>query len=164
MNNKLKFSFYVSLVSLACLLLSCSGQLKTLKYYYAGESTELSKNQTKRLSNYLNGEFYSYEIGRNVSAYPVAFLISDSGKKSVILACEGITNECNISVQIYQILKKYEKKNKEKFYILALEKTLIHNYKFREQLSKKKINLKKNKNIFFDYIFLPTDSCSSDDC
>ena len=165
MIKNLKYSFFISYMTIIFLCIGCTGNLKTLKYYYVQENISLSNEQIKRLSNYLNGEFYSYDIGRNIFAYPIAFLVSESGDKSVILACDGIIDECNTSVEIYQLIKKYEKKNNENFYILALKnKILINDYNFKNQLSKTKLTLKKNKNIFYDHIYLPSDNCSGDDC
>ena len=165
MSKKQNFNFYIFLIILPFLFLSCEKDFKTLKYYYVQENKNFTAEQIKRLSNYLNGEFYSYDVGRNIFAYPIAFLISESGNKSVILACDGIIDECNTSVEIYQLIKKYEKKNNENFYILALKnKILINDYNFKNQLSKTKLTLKKNKNIFYDHIYLPSDNCSGDDC
>ena len=115
--------------------------------------------------NYLHGEFYSYEIGRNIIAQPLVFLISESGNKSIILACHGLINECNIDVQIYQIIKKYNKKENDNFKILAYEKKLlIKTTQLSSFKNKNIIRNNKNSKIFFDKIFIAADSCSGDDC
>jgi len=97
----------------------------------------------------------------------MVFLISDDGKKSVILACRGMLDECNSSIYIYPLIQKYKKKTNLDFKILALGKKIVQR-KNNEIINKKKIkytNLKNDqKNIFFDFIVLPSDSCTSEDC
>lgn len=155
------------LAVLLTLLTKCSG-FQTLKDLYTSPNVKLPKIQMQRLANYLNGEFYSTELERDVFAYPIAFIISDDGEKSVILACAGIFNECHEGVKIFQLIKKYEKKLKIKFKILALEKKLINSNSELELEVKnfknfKRINL-KNKENFYDLILIPSENCSGDDC
>jgi len=134
-----------------------------MKYYYVNPNINISSEQLSRLSNYLNGEFYSYQLDRRVDGYPIAFLITEDGKKSIILACHGKSNDCNTSIEIFQLIKGYEKKENQKIKILALEKKIL--IKENKILRKNKIiKLNKSKNIFKDYILLPSDKCSSDDC
>ena len=166
MKKKQNFKSSLMLLVTTFLFFGCAN-LKTLSSFYVAENHSIKNEQLKRLQNYLLGDFYSYEIGRNVFAYPIAFLISENGDKSAILACQGIVNDCNVSVQIYQLLKKYEIKTKSKFYILALDKKFVSpNIKLNNitQSNITKQFLEKNNNIFFDHILIPSDSCSGDDC
>ena len=166
MKKKQNFNLSLMLLLTVFLCFGCAN-LKTLSSFYAPKNFSINNEQSKRLQNYFLGDFYSYEIKRNVFAYPIAFLISENGDKSAILACQGIINECNVSIQIYQLLKKYEMKTKNKFYILALDKKIVSpNIKMNNKthLSKTKQFLEKNNNIFFDHILIPSDSCSGEDC
>jgi hypothetical protein len=45
------------------------------------------------------------KLKRNVFAYPIAFLISQNGDKSVYLLAKEF-DECNVSVHVYQLLKE----------------------------------------------------------
>ena len=148
------------------LLLTNCMNLKTLNEYYASDSISVSKEQEMRLQNYLSGEFFSYEIERYVDAYPLAFLISKDGKKSVILGCEGIVDDCNIHVHIFQLIKKYNKKENSNFKILALKRKIVTpNIKsLNKPLNKKFIKIMKNSNIYFDKILIPADNCNDEDC
>lgn len=169
MKKKLNFISSLTLLAICFLFIGCvnSKNFKTLKNFYVPENLSIKNEQLKRLQNYFLGDFYSYEIERNVFAYPVAFLISENGDKSAILACQGITNECNVSIQIFQLLKKYEIKTKNKFYILALDKKIVTpNLKLKNTTQSNKVKqfLEKNNNKFFDHILIPSDSCSDEDC
>jgi hypothetical protein len=169
MKKKQNFNSSLILLVISFLFFGCanSKNFKTLSSFYAPEDLLIQNGQSKRLQNYFLGDFYSYEIKRNVFAYPIAFLISENGDKSAILACQGITNECNVSIQIYQLLKKYEMKTKNKFYILALDKKIVSpNIKMNNKthFSKTKQFLEKNNDIFFDHILIPSDNCSGEDC
>lgn len=149
------------------LVLSCANQqgIKTLKYYYAQNDINLTSNQLQRLNNYLVGEFFSSEMGRNVFAYPMAFIISEDGSKSIILACAGVTNECNPSFHIYQLLKKYKKKTNTEYKILFLNrKNVTNNFSLNDINFKEFKRIKFDNQIFFDRVLLPQDSCGSDDC
>lgn len=156
---------YCLLIVLTSTLYGCSN-LKTYNTLAVNENLKISEKQISRLSNYLNGDFYSYEIERRVSAYPIAFLISSNGDKSVILACDGVINDCNINVQIFQLIMKYNKAENEDYKILALEKKiLIKNHEILNKIKKNKIlKLKKNNQLFRDLILVPSDSCGGDDC
>ena len=64
--------------------------------------------QKLRLNNYLQGEFYSFELKRSTFAYPLVFLISDDGQRSLILACNSTSNDCNLTIQTFQMIQKYK--------------------------------------------------------
>jgi len=140
----------------------------TLKKYYANEEIFLTSGQKQRLSNYLSGEYYSFELERNVIGYPIAFAISENGEKSIILACESYINECGHSIQLFQKIEKYRKKTNLNFKILALEKKIVINNPSLKDLltSKKKFKpVDKSSNTkFYDYLIVPADSCAGDDC
>ena len=158
---QLKLKFFSSTIFIFIFLLSCS----SIKDFYVDKSFKISEKQIHRLANYINGEFFSYEIKRKINAYPLAFMISSDGSKSIILACFEMTNNCNPNVKIYQLILKYNKKFNEDFKILALGTDLKTNDKNLAQKIKDK-NLKKIikiNNIFFDNIILPLDNCG-DDC
>ena len=158
--NKIFYLFIIIYLSLGCV------KIKTLKDYYAGGDIKINELQSKRLNNYLNGEFYSYELGRNVLAFPMYFLISEGGDKSVIIACESIFDECNHSVYAYQYIQKYKKKFNEEFKILAINKNiLVENVSLAKKKFKKKEGvIKSDKEIFFDLVLIPHDNCDSDEC
>ncbi|MDA7564124.1 hypothetical protein N8731_00440 [Pelagibacteraceae bacterium] len=129
------------------------------------EDLKISEKQLIRLSNYLDGELYSFELKRNVFAYPMAFIISENGDKSIVLACEGIINECDNSVHIYQLIKRYEKKLNQDVKILALNKKVL-SQKIKanvDEIKSKKI-VKYDENIFYDLILVPAEDCGGDDC
>lgn len=161
----MKKKIYHLIIVLTSILYGCSN-LKTFNTLAVNENLKISEKQILRLSNYLNGDFYSYEIERRVSAYPIAFLISRNGDKSVILACDGVFNDCNINVQIFQLIMKYNKAENEDYKILALEKKiLIKNHEILNKIKKNKIfKLKKNNQLFRDLTLIPSDSCGGDDC
>ena len=152
------------LILLVFMLKACTG-FTTLKDNYVSDDLIISKAQLSRLSNYLDGELYSYELKRNVFAYPMAFLISKNGEKSIVLACEGMIDECNNSVHIYQLMEKYNKKLNTNFKILAINKKILsQNIKNKiSEMSVDKIAKSDNK-IFYDLILIPVDSCGGDDC
>jgi hypothetical protein len=88
MTKKLNFISNVTLLAICFLFIGCvnSKNFKTLKNFYVPENLSIKNEQLKRLQNYFLGDFYSYEIERNVFAYPIAFLISENGdKKTMIL-------------------------------------------------------------------------------
>ena len=154
------------LTFLSILLTGCSS-ITTIHDYYANEEMNLSDKQKIRLNNYLSGEFYSYDIEKKVFAYPMVFFISSNGEKSLILACRGVLDECNSSIHIYPLMLKYKKKTNMDFKILALGKKIVVK-KINQKTNKKNIRYIKinnsHKNIFYDFIVLPSDNCSSDDC
>ena len=138
---------------------------KNLKSSYVSEDLKISEKQLIRLSNYLDGELYSFELKRNVFAYPMAFIISENGDKSIVLACEGIINECDNSVHIYQLIKRYEKKLNQDLKILALnKKVLSQKIKANVDGIKSKKIVKYDENIFYDLILVPAEDCGGDDC
>lgn len=145
---------------------SCSN-LATLKQYYANEEISLTNGQKHRLSNYLSGEYYSFELKRNVIGYPIAFAISENGENSIIIACASYIDECNHSIQLYQQMEKYKKKTNLNYKILALKKKIVINNQSLKILSTTKKfkplpNLDDSK--YFDYLIIPSDSCGGDDC
>ena len=152
------------LILLSFLLKACSG-LTTLKDNYVSDDLIISEAQLSRLLNYLNGELYSYELKRNVFAYPMAFLISQNGEKSIVLACEGMIDECNNSVHIYQLMEKYNKKLSTDFKILALNKKIL-SQDIKTKISEMKIKkiAKSDGKIFYDLILIPAEGCGGDDC
>ena len=152
------------LILLSFMLKACSN-FTTLKDNYVSNDLVISEVQLSRLSNYLDGELYSYELKRNVFAYPIAFLISENGEKSIVLACEGMINECNYSVHIYQLIQKYNKKLNQDFKILALNKKIL-SQNIKTNIIKKNINkiAKSDDKIFYDLILIPADGCGGDDC
>ena len=162
-NKLLKFF----LIILFFFFASCYN-LTSLKSQYVNEGVSLSVEQQQRFSNYLLGEYYSFEIKRNVIGYPIAFAVSEDGKKSIIIACASYFSECNHTVQLYQQMEKYRKKNNLDFKILALEKKIVINNQLLKNLlnSKKRFNPvdKSNSTKFYDYLIVPSDSCSGDDC
>ena len=152
------------LILLSFLLKACSG-LTTLKDNYVSDDLIISEAQLSRLLNYLNGELYSYELKRNVFAYPMAFLISQNGEKSIVLACEGMIDECNNSVHVYQLMEKYNKKLSTDFKILALNKKIL-SQDIKTKISEMKIKkiAKSDGKIFYDLILIPAEGCGGDDC
>lgn len=160
-----KISNFFLWIILISALYSCSN-IKTLSTFTIKQNFKISDKQILRLSNYLNGNFYSYEIKRNVVAYPIAFILSKNGDKSALLACEGIINDCNVNVQIFQLIKKYNKIENDDYKILALEKRiLLKNHNILNKIEKNKIHkLKKNDQLYRDFILIPSDSCAGEDC
>ena len=152
------------LILLSFLLKACSGFAK-LKDNYVSDDLIISEAQLSRLSNYLEGELYSYELKRNVFAYPMTFLISQNGEKSIVLACEGMIDECNNSVHIYQLMEKYNKKLSTDFKILALNKKIL-SQDIKTKISEMKIKkiAKSDGKIFYDLILIPAEGCGGDDC
>ena len=152
------------LILLSFMLKGCSG-FATLKSHYVSDDLIISEVQLSRLSNYLDGELYSYELKRNVFAYPIAFLISENGEKSIVLACEGMIDECNNSVHIYQLMEKYNKKLSTDFKILALNKKIL-SQDIKTKISEMNIKkiAKSDGKIFYDLILIPAEGCGGDDC
>lgn len=83
---------------------------------------KISSGQLQRLTNYLNGNYYSYELERNeINTTPGYFAISDDGRSSIIVMCIDHINpySCNSNLKYMQSVKRIEKKTGKKFYILA---------------------------------------------
>ena len=158
--------YRLAYVIFCCLIIVSCTNIKILKDYFVNQNVKISSEQTSRLINYLNSEFYSYDIKREVYAYPLAFLISEDGKKSIILACEGGANECSVNIEIFQLIQKYNKKENVKFRILALEKNIkIKNKELFNKLKNQKYSkIPKRENIYFDKILMPFGSCGDNDC
>ena len=148
------------------LFLSFTGcaNLKTLKDYYVSNSINISEKQELRLQNYLSGEIFSYEIGRYTDVFPLAFLISEDGKKSVVLGCEGITNDCNTHVHVFQLIQRFNKKENSNFKILALKRKILASNINSQTLKKRFIKIPKDNKLYFDKILIPAVSCNDEDC
>ena len=153
-------------ICIIILFLSFTGcaNLKTLKDYYVLNNINISKKQELRLQNYLSGEIFSYEIDRYVDAFPLAFLISEDGKKSVVLGCEGRTDDCNTHVHVFQLIQRYNKKENSNFKILALKRKILASNINSQTLQKRFIKIPKDNKVYFDKILIPAVSCNDEDC
>lgn len=163
-----KYHYFLLILGIIFLTTSCTN-LTTIHDYFVKTNIQLSEMQKLRLNNYLQGEFYSFELKRSTFAYPLVFLISDDGQRSLILACNSTSNDCNLTIQTFQMIQKYKRTQNINFKILALEKKIINNQKknfsyIKNQRFKKIDNIKNYHSIFFDKILNPQDSCSSEDC
>ena len=156
---KLSILLFISFIFQSCT------NFKTLKNSYSTDNQLISEEQLLRLSNYMDGELYSYELKRNVFAYPMAFLISENGNKSIVLACEGIIDECNNSVHIYQLIERHKKKFNQDIKILAFNKNILSK-NVKAKVKKKRIDkiAKSEEGNFYDLILIPNDNCGGDDC
>ena len=141
---------------------SCSNT-SGLNKYFVNKNQNISKNQSQRLSNYLNGEFYSHQLKRVVFAYPLVFLISTDGAKSLILACNSTSDDCNLNIQIYQQIKKFKRTKNIDLKILALNKKVLNN-NFVKKKNNHRVFLKDNEDMFYDLLLHPEDNCNGDDC
>jgi hypothetical protein len=155
--KNLKF-FFIILFLFAC------SDLNVLKKMYGNSDLRLEEKQQIRFNNYLNQDFYSYELNRRIEAFPLLFAITEDGKESLIIACEGYQNICNPNVKIFQILKRHEKKINKNLKILAIEKKIVW-----KGFANQKIKISKffNKTDFgfYDIILDPrADDCSDQDC
>lgn len=157
MIKNLKFLF------VGILLFACS-DLNVLRKMYGDKDLKLETKQQIRLNNYLNQEFYSFELERRVEAFPLLFAITEDGQTSLIIACQGYQNNCNPNVKIFQIIKRHEKKINKKFKILAIEKKIVWK-NFKKQKVKNLKFFNKKDSGFYDFIFDPNvDNCSDEDC
>lgn len=145
--------------------ISCNANYN-LKKYYISNTNNISNEQKLRLSNYLAGEFYSFELKKPVFGYPIAFLITEDGSRSIILACYSQFDECHTDIEIYQLIKKYEKKLQQDILIMGLGKKILKNQNPYPKIIKNNKNkfVKKNNDIFHDKLIVPADSCGGDDC
>ena len=148
------------------LFFNCSKEYSIKKHFIKNE-IKISEQQKQRLNNYLSGQFYSFDLERVVDAYPLAFLISEDGQRSIILACESYFNNCQYSLKLNQLLRKKDKVKNKNFKILALNKKIV----IKNSINKKsnthnKYKKVKNldKQIFADLILVPEDICDGNDC
>jgi hypothetical protein len=148
------------------LFFNCANEYSVRKYFAQNE-IKISELQKQRLNNYLSGQFYSFDLDRMVVINPLAFLISEDGQRSIILACESYFNNCRYSLKLNQLLKKKDKAENKNFKILALnKKTVVKNNftkNFKNQNKYKKIKNLDNQ-IFADLILVPDDICDDNDC
>ena len=96
-----------------------------LKKLYGQNVLQLNSSQLKRFEDYLKGEYYSFELQRNVSHKPIMFAISNDGSTSLIFSCASIYADCNEGVEIYQFLKRYSKKSGKDLKIFALKNKIV---------------------------------------
>jgi hypothetical protein len=149
---------------------SCAGKYQ-LNNFYGKTELILNKVQLDRFNNYLKGEYYSNELNRKVSHRPIMFAISADGSTSLIFSCASISTECNLGVNIYQLLKRYSKKSNKEMFIFALKNKIVwsgNNYVVKENklndsnklLFNVNFNL-KDKNLstnkLYDVSILPID-------
>ena len=148
------------------LFFNCSKEYSVKKHFIKNE-IKISEQQKQRLNNYLSGQFYSFDLERVVDAYPLAFLISEDGQRSIILACESYFNNCQYSLKLNQLLRKKDKVNNKNFKILALNKKIVVKNNVTKKFNNKN-KYKKVKNldnqIFTDLILIPDDICNDNDC
>ena len=148
------------------LFFNCANEYSVRKYFVQNE-IKISELQKQRLNNYLSGQFYSFDLDRMVVIDPLAFLISEDGQRSIILACESYFNNCRYSLKLNQLLKKKDKAENKNFKILALNKKIVVKNNltknFKNQNKYKKIKNLDNQ-IFADLILVPDDICDDNDC
>ena len=148
------------------LFFNCANEYSVRKYFVQNE-IKISELQKQRLNNYLSGQFYSFDLDRMVVINPLAFLISEDGQRSIILACESYFNNCRYSLKLNQLLKKKDKAENKNFKILALNKKIVVKNNltknFKNQKKYKKIKNLDNQ-IFADLILVPDDICDDNDC
>jgi len=148
------------------LFFNCANEYSVRKYFVQNE-IKISELKKQRLNNYLSGQFYSFDLDRMVVINPLAFLISEDGQRSIILACESYFNNCRYSLKLNQLLKKKDKAENKNFKILALNKKIVVKNNltknFKNQKKYKKIKNLDNQ-IFADLILVPDDICDDNDC
>ena len=148
-----------------------------LKKLYGQNVLQLNSSQLKRFEDYLKGEYYSFELQRNVSHKPIMFAISNDGSTSLIFSCASNQADCNVGVHIYQLVKRYSKKSGKDLKIFALKNKIVWGQN-RILVSSKKpgvtnlslagvifVNSKETndlKNSFYDISILPQDSKDDD--
>ena len=96
-----------------------------LKKLYGQNVLQLNSSQLKRFEDYLKGEYYSFELQRNVSHKPIMFAISSDGSTSLIFSCASNQADCNVGVHIYQLVKRYSKKSGKDLKIFALKNKIV---------------------------------------
>jgi len=109
---------------LSGILTSCSSNYH-LNNFYGKSQLVLNKVQLDRFNNYLEGEFYSHELERQVSHKPIMFAISADGTSSLLFACASSYTECSPNVQIYQVLNRYSKKLNKEMFIFSLNNKIV---------------------------------------
>ena len=153
-----------SILILTFFIISSCSNISGLNKYFAEKDLNISKKQYNRLLNYLDGEFYSHQLKRVVFAYPLVFLISTDGTKSLIIACNSTSDSCNLNVQIYQQINKFKRTKDIDFKILAMNKKLLNKTSIEKKNINNKIFYKDSNDMFFDFILNPEESCNGDDC
>jgi len=166
----------IFLVFLTFGLSSCSKTIG-LKKFYGQNTLQLNSSQLKRFKNYLKGEYYSFELQRKVSHQPIMFAISSDGSTSLIFSCASSQEDCNVGVQIYQLIKRYSKRSGKDLKIFALKNKIVwgvnavfvNNKNFDiTDLSLTNITFVNSRetndlrNIFYDISILPLDSKNDD--
>ena len=125
MKQIIKKTIYIFfLLFLSGILAGCSSNYHLNKFYGKSQLV-LNKVQLDRFNNYLEGEFYSHELERQVSHKPIMFAISADGTSSLLFACASNYDECNPNVQIYQALKRYSKKSNKEMFIFSLNNEIV---------------------------------------
>ena len=171
-----KFLKIILLIFFTIGLSNCSETIG-LKKLYGQNVLQLNSSQLKRFEDYLKGEYYSFELQRNVSHKPIMFAISSDGSTSLIFSCASNQADCNVGVHIYQLVKRYSKKSGKDLKIFALKNKIVWGQN-RILVSSKKpgvtnlslagvifVNSKETndlKNSFYDISILPQDSKDDD--
>ena len=135
--------------------------------YKSSEKINITQAQKQRLIGYLEGTFFSYsENNQEKQLSPLMFAISKDGSVSSLLACNSISYyDCNPHVNIFQIIKKAEKKTNQDLKIIFFGDRLKYNnenikveLKNFDKIFAKHFNLIKNsENYFFDRVLRPKD-------
>ena len=170
-----KFLKIILLIFFTIGLSNCSETIG-LKKLYGQNVLQLNSSQLKRFEDYLKGEYYSFELQRNVSHKPIMFAISNDGSTSLIFSCASIYADCNAGVEIYQFLKRYSKKSGKDLKIFALKNKIV--WAENSLQIKKGFDLKNSflnrinftnfnevnnvKNSFYDISILPQDGKDDD--
>ena len=171
-----KFLKIILLIFFTIGLSHCSETIG-LKKLYGQNVLQLNSSQLKRFEDYLKGEYYSFELQRNVSHKPIMFAISSDGSTSLIFSCASSQADCNVGVHIYQLVKRYSKKSGKDLKIFALKNKIVWGENGILVSSKKPgvtnlslagvifVNSKETndlKNSFYDISILPQDSKDDD--
>ena len=115
-------------------------------YTLEADKIKISELQFKRLNDYLNGNFFSFEQNnyqKNVKG--IYFSISQSGNTSVISYCDQDVIYCVTDNLKFQTNFKCERISNEKCYIILIEDNIVFNKK-KTPLTKE---ISKYKNNFF---------------
>lgn len=112
-----------------------------LKYTTEFNNIKISENSLKILKNYFKDEIYSTtykKVQKNVKG--LYFFISESGHGTSVGYCNGLYEDhCDVTLLKSSLLKKCQKLNQEKCYLLAIRKKLV--------FSDQQFQIKKNPNI-----------------
>ena len=132
------------------------------------EKIKISVSQKDRLLKYLQGSYYSYSEKKNVKyVAPMVFAISEDGSTSLIISCSSIMSfDCDLGVNIYQMISKIKKKTDKNLKLIFIEdRFLVNNVKLKNKSDLNSfftnyfvtLNTKINENIFFDQILFETE-------